>query len=95
MVWLKEPSGLSALSHKPLALRLGQSWKGLASCPPMQRSCPGPHLCRHLGNEPSGDGPAEHVPPQAGVPGVLEVADSAAYAIPVLHVCALELLVDM
>ena len=54
-----------------------------------------PHLRRHLGNESRGDGPAEHVPPQAGVPGVLEVADAAAHAVPVLHVGALELLVDM
>ena len=63
--------------------------------PPRRGPGPDPHLCRHLGNEPRGDGPAEHVPSQAGVPGVLEVADSAAHAVPVLHICALELLVDM
>lgn len=61
----------------------------------MQKPQPGPHLCCHLGDEAGGDGPTEHVPPQARVPGVLEVANSAAHAVPVLHVCALELLVDM
>lgn len=69
-------------------------WRDLASHTPTQRPC-GPHLCSHLGYEPSRNGPAEHIPPQARVPGVLEVADAAAHAVPVLHVCALELLVDM
>lgn len=63
--------------------------------PPATMPSEPPHLRCHLGNELWGDGPTEHIPPQAWVPGVLQVADAAAHTVPVLHVCALEFLIDM
>jgi len=53
------------------------------------------HLSGHTGDEAGQDGPAEHVPPQAGVLGVLQVADPASHPVAILHVCALQLLEDM
>lgn len=75
------------------ALRAGQQ-EGPGQRP-APRPCDPSHLCCHLGDEPWGNGPTEHILPQAGVPGVLQIADAAAHTVPVLHVRTLEFLVDM
>ena len=53
----------------------------------------GHFICCHLGNKVSSDGPIEQSL-QAGVRGVLEAADSAVQAVPILPVCTLELLLN-
>lgn len=63
------------------------------SAPP--RSPLAPHLSCHAGDEAGQDGPAQHVPAQAGVLGVFQVADPAPHPVAILHVRALQLLEDM
>lgn len=56
---------------------------------------PTAHLSSHAGDEAGLNGPTQHIPPQTGVLGVLQVADPAPHPVAILHVCALQLLEDM
>lgn len=95
-----QPSGTSTTSAS-------KGWGGGegSQTPQRQHGCgpqepalcphPAPHLGGHAGDEAGQDGPAQHVPPQAGVLGVLQVADPAPHPVAILHVRALQLLEDM
>lgn len=53
------------------------------------------YFCGHVGNATQRYSSTQHIPSQAGVLGVLQVADAASYSVTVLHIGAFQLLIDM